>query len=107
MLFFRLSRIHVNYSPTEVTMFFNINDFSNVIGIMGVTLILTAYFLSQFRQWTNDSLIYLLCNLIGALLIMFSLLFHWNLASMIIEIAWSAISVAGIYRVIRKKTFNR
>jgi hypothetical protein len=88
-------------------MFFNIHFFSNIIGILGVTLILIAYFLSQLRRWASDSLIYLLFNLIGAFLIMFSLLFHWNLASMIIEIAWATISIIGIYRLFRKKSFSK
>jgi predicted membrane protein len=68
------------------------------VGLLGVGLLLFAYFLLNTNKLTSQSLQYLWCNLSGAILILYSLLFHFNLASMVIEIAWITISVIGLYR---------
>lgn len=46
------------------------------------------------------SMSYQVLNLLGALFILYSLIFHWNLASFLIEAAWVLISLIGIYRTI-------
>lgn len=76
---------------------------SNAIGIVGVTMVLLAYFFSQTGKLSIDSFLYSFSNLIGAVLIVFSLIFHWNLSSFIIEIAWFGISAMGLVRVFLKK----
>ena len=70
--------------------------YSNIIGILGVFLVLLAYFLLQSNIISNKEARFSLLNLIGAVLILYSLLFHWNLASVIIEIAWITISIQGL-----------
>ena len=76
---------------------------ADIIGISGVSIILIAYFLLQFEMLKSKSLEYSLMNFIGACLILYSLMFNWNLASVIIEIFWILISVYGIYRYYRYK----
>lgn len=76
---------------------------SDYVGIAGVVLLLVAYFLLSAGQWIADSFIYQFLNFISAWLILFSLCFHWNLSSVIIEIAWIFISLLGIYRVWKKQ----
>ena len=78
-------------------------ELANPIGIVGVIIILIAYFFLSTGKWVADSLVYQVYNFIGAWLILFSLFFHWNLASVIIEIAWIIISLIGMYRVIYPK----
>jgi membrane-bound ClpP family serine protease len=70
----------------------------NAIGIIGVILVLLAYFLLQIDRLKQDSVIYSLLNLVGSFLILVSLYFTWNLASGIIEIAWFLISVFGLVK---------
>lgn len=77
-------------------------DSSNYVGMIGVIIILIAYFLLSTGKWIADSMRYQLLNLIGAWLILFSLFFHWNLSSVVIEIAWILISLLGIYRLVVK-----
>lgn len=84
-------------------MLITISKLPDFIGLIGVLLILIAYFSSQFWTWTTDSILYLLANLAGSLFIAFSLLFHWNLSAFLIELAWSLISMAGLIRVFYKK----
>jgi len=70
----------------------------DIIGIVGVVIVLVTYLLLQIEKMSSSSLLYSLANLIGAVLIMVSLVETWNLASVIIEIAWGLISLYGIYR---------
>lgn len=76
-------------------------DLANPIGLIGVALILVAYFLLSTGRWISHSVRFQLLNFIGAWMILYSLFFHWNLSSVVIEIAWIIISVMGIYRVVR------
>ncbi len=79
------------------------NALANPVGIVGVIVILVAYLFLSTGRWIADSFIYQALNFIGAWLILFSLFFHWNLASVVIEIAWIMISVYGIYRVYQRQ----
>ena len=74
---------------------FQISDY---VGITGVIIILVAYFLLSTGKWISDSIIYQFLNFAGAWLILFSLYFHWNLSSVVIEVAWIFISIIGIVR---------
>ena len=77
-------------------------EISNPIGLVGVVIILIAYFLLSTGHWISNSFKFQFLNFIGAWMILFSLYFHWNLSSVIIEIAWIVISMGGMYRVLKK-----
>lgn len=79
-----------------------IDFLSNLVGIIGVSLILLAYFLIQLEKVTNKDLIYSVMNLIGSVLLLISLLRFWNLPSVVIEFFWMAISLYGIYNAISR-----
>lgn len=73
--------------------------FSNYIGILGVILVLVAYFLLQLNKMSGQSLTFSMMNAVGSILILVSLCYHLNIASLVIEIAWLLISLFGICRV--------
>lgn len=75
----------------------------DAIGIIGVAIILVVYYLLQVERMKSDELIYSVINLVGALLIVVSLMYSFNLASFVIEICWIAISIIGIVRYFRKR----
>lgn len=77
------------------------HEIANPVGIFGVALILLAYLLLQMGRMSQNSVGYSLLNLIGALFILYSLFFYWNLASVIIEVAWLLISIYGLLRSIK------
>lgn len=82
----------------------------NTIGIIGVFLVLVAYFFLQIDKLRQDSVLYSLLNLVGSFLILISLYFAWNLASGVIEIAWFLISLLGLIKafyLISKKRKER
>lgn len=72
--------------------------FHNVVGAIGVVLILSAYFLLQTERLHSEQLRYSVLNLAGSSMILFSLFFEFNLPSFIVEAAWVTISVIGIAR---------
>ena len=73
----------------------------DAIGLVGVFGILLAYFMLQTERWNSDQMRYSATNLVGALLILVSLTHTFNLASVVIELAWIAISVFGIVKIWR------
>jgi hypothetical protein len=71
---------------------------SNIIGLIGVAAVLFAYLALQLNWWRAKDFIYSFVNLLGSLLILYSLYFHWNLASVTIEVIWFLISSYGIWK---------
>lgn len=76
--------------------------YANPIGIVGVAIILLAYMLLQLHRMSAHSLAYTTVNAVGSVLILISLYYHMNIASLIIEIAWLAISLYGMWRAYKK-----
>ncbi len=79
---------------------------SDIIGIIGVTFVLITYFLLQFDRIDSKGFWYSFLNLFGAILIMYSLFFTWNLASAVIEVFWIAISIYGVWKWYKRKKFK-
>lgn len=79
---------------------------ADFIGIIGVVLVLVTYFLLSTNRMHPHSLSYPLLNFIGSCLILFSLAYSWNLASVLIEIAWILISALGVIRSLIHKKRN-
>lgn len=76
--------------------------FPDAVGIIGVTIIVAAYFLSQLGRIDVTRPAFPAANGVGALLILYSLAFSFNLASFVIEILWLAISMFGLVRALRR-----
>lgn len=70
----------------------------DIISIVGVAIILVAYFLLQWERLDARSYSFSLLNIIGSLMILYSLLYDWNLSAVIIEISWVLISVVGLLK---------
>lgn len=71
---------------------------ADITGIIGVVLVLVGYFLLNTNRLYALSMSYQLLNLFGAIMILFSLFFSWNTASVLVETAWIVISIVGVYR---------
>ena len=71
-------------------------------GIIGVALIIIAYFLLQINKLSSNSLTFSVLNFLGSFLILISLFDEWNLPSFIIEIFWILISLIGIVKALKK-----
>lgn len=73
-------------------------EWHDVLGAIGVALVLGAYFLLQTGRLRAEALSYSLANGIGAALVVLSLCFEFNLAAFLLEGAWVVISGIGIVR---------
>ncbi len=76
---------------------------ANIVGMIGVSVLLIAYYLLQIERIPGTSVSFSFCNFLGALMILFSLMYHWNLSSVLIEIAWALISLYGVFKALRRK----
>lgn len=76
---------------------------SDSVGLTGVGCILLAYYLLNAGRIDSKSLMYQVVNFVGAWLILFSLFFHWNTASVVIEICWISISTMGMFKIYRSR----
>ena len=72
----------------------------DLVGNVGVLILIVAYLLLQLNR-LNNGLLYSLLNAAGAGLIALSLLGNFNLSAFIIEVFWMLISFLGIYRSLR------
>ena len=73
------------------------------VGLVGVSLVVGTYFLSQVGRMDVGRPLYPALNGVGALLILFSLYFTFNAASFVIELFWLLISVVGLIRALTKR----
>ncbi|AQW82931.1 CBU_0592 family membrane protein [Campylobacter pinnipediorum] len=74
-------------------------DIFQIIGFLGMLCVVGAYFLLQIEKINQKSLAYQLTNLVGAILLIVSLLVHFNLGSFLIEVFWIFITLYGIYKI--------
>jgi len=68
----------------------------DIVGTLGVAVIIITYVLLQIERVRSDQLIYSLLNAIGASLILISLYFDFNLPSVVVEFFWLVISLFGV-----------
>lgn len=78
-------------------------DIFQFIGFLGMICIVLAYFLLQIGKMSSEDLSYQFVNLIGAILLIISLLVHFNLGSFLIEVFWVFITIYGIIKIYKKR----
>ncbi len=70
----------------------------DLAGFIGVLLIVVAYLLLQLDKLPSSSPSYSLLNAAGALFIILSLIFKFNLSAFVVEVFWFLISLFGMTR---------
>lgn len=76
----------------------------NAAGFLGLGLFLLAYAMINLGKWHAGDWKTHLPNLLGALLIIVSLLNSWNLSVFVLECFWAAISIYGLVKSLKLKT---
>lgn len=74
----------------------------DVFGLAGAALFVVAYAGSQLRTLDPNRLPALAMNLVGAILILISLVHDFNLAAFVLETIWGLIALYGIVRHVLK-----
>ena len=68
----------------------------DLAGNLGVLMMVVAYLLLQLEKLTGSAVSYLLLNAAGAVLVIVSLIFHFNLSAFLMEVFWLMISLFGL-----------
>ncbi len=75
----------------------------DIAGLIGVLLMLGAYAGGQIGRLKMNEAPALLMNLTGALLVLTSLLFRFNLSAFLMETAWALAALYGLVRLALRK----
>ena len=76
----------------------------DTVGMLGTLLVVLAYYLLQLEKVDPRGIAYNTINLAGAVLLLFSLCFNFNLASFVIEIFWIIASMIGLWKYWRRQS---
>ncbi len=77
---------------------------ADLIGFAGAAVVVIAYFANQQRWLASEDWRYPAANLVGAVLILISLMFTWNFPSVVIEVFWALISVWGLVKAVTDRS---
>ncbi|MDQ2920996.1 MAG: hypothetical protein M3R52_05210 [Acidobacteriota bacterium] len=68
----------------------------DLVGNIGVLLMVIAYLLLQLEKLSSSAVSYLLLNAVGAVMVIISLKFRFNLSAFLMEAFWLLISLYGL-----------
>jgi hypothetical protein len=68
----------------------------DLVGNVGVLLMVIGYLLLQLEKLSSSALSYLLLNALGAVLVIISLMFRFNFSAFLMEAFWLLISLYGL-----------
>lgn len=68
----------------------------DILGTLGVGIILVAYVLLQLERLRSEHPAFSLMNAVGAAMILVSLYYQFNFASFLMEFFWLVVSLFGI-----------
>ena len=75
----------------------------DILGVIGVLMILAAYAGATSGRLDPKQAPALLLNLGGALLILLSLWFDFNLSAALMEAAWAIVALLGLLRLVSQR----
>ena len=75
----------------------------DLIGNVGVLLMVVAYLLLQLEKLSGSSLSYLAMNAIGAAMVIVSLRYRFNFSAFLMEAFWLLISLFGLTKSLLSK----
>lgn len=75
----------------------NIELIGNIIGMIGMTFLLSAYYMVQNEKVKPKDLSFIVTNLIWAFLMLISLSIHFNLGSFVLECIFLLIGLKALY----------
>ncbi len=77
------------------------------IGNVGVFLIIISYLLLQLNKLSSKHISYSVMNLLGASLVVISLIESFNMSAFVIEVFWVGISLVGIVNYIKNRNLGK
>ena len=78
-------------------------NYNDIIGTIGVGMILLAYFLNTFSFIPKEGKLFFVLNIIGAALACYASYLIQYLPFIVLEAVWTLVSAAGLLQLIAKK----
>jgi hypothetical protein len=78
-------------------------SYENIVGVIGVGLILIAYFLETAKFIPNNGKLYYVMNIFGAALACYASYLIAYLPFVILEGAWTLVSIYGLMKAMNVK----
>lgn len=75
-------------------------EYSMMVGSVGVVLLLLAFFLTLFSLLGQDSLLYIVMNVVGASLSCYASYLINYVPFVILEGAWAAVAMLGLAKLV-------
>ena len=75
----------------------------DAIGLTAPAMFLYAYLMVSIGKWTSKMARFHLLNLLGAITMLVSLSYNFNLPTTILEVIWGAISIYGMVKAAKLK----
>ena len=76
-------------------------SYNDIVGTIGVGIILIAYFMNIF-SFIKDGVLFYVMNIMGASLACYASILINYLPFIILEATWALVSVLGLVRVLKK-----
>ena len=73
---------------------------TDIVGVVGVAMILAAYAAATLGKLDVKGAVSLFANFAGASLILLSLAVDFNLSALLMEGSWALVSLAGLVRLL-------
>lgn len=75
----------------------------NILGLIGAVLFVVAYAGMHLEKLDPHGVTALLMNLIGAVLVLISLAYDFNLPSFVLETIWGLVAAYGLIKLVRRR----
>jgi hypothetical protein len=75
---------------------------ADIIGICGSVLFIGGFLYANVTA-AMDKILFNIINLLGAILLLISLSVHFNLAAVVLEVAWAMIAMFGLVTALRAR----
>lgn len=80
-------------------------SYNDIVGTIGVGIILIAYFMNIFSFIKKDGVLFYVMNIIGASLACYASILINYLPFIILEATWAMVSVLGLVKVLKKNGY--
>ncbi|MEO8516131.1 MAG: hypothetical protein ABI426_05270 [Flavobacterium sp.] len=77
-------------------------NFNDIIGAIGVGIILIAYFLNIFTFITKDGKLYFVLNIVGASIACYASILINYMPFIILEATWAFVSIMALIKTFKK-----
>jgi hypothetical protein len=77
-------------------------DWANIVGLIGSAMFIIGFAYANISK-AMDKIVFNLLNIVGAVLLLASLMVHFNLPAVVLEAVWALIATGGLIAEIARR----